>query len=113
MTHFKTKNQLLEWLENNAPYRMIRRAVAEGEVELYGFFEYSVFMPEGWAIRVKSRFGKQWYLSVYLDPHKHEYRAMILHAVVWNYYKGGNSELFRGDHPEEYERRKAKWDTTS
>lgn len=113
MVHFRTKNDLLEWLEEHAPYRQIRRAVVEGEVELYGFFEYSAFMPEGWVVHVKSRFGKEWFVSVYLNPHTHEYRTMVLHAVVWDYYKGGNSELFAGDHPEKYERRKREWDITS
>lgn len=102
MQHFKTRNQLLEWLENHAPYRQIRRAVAEGEVELYGFFEYSAFMPEGWALHIKSRFGKEWLVSVYLNPCTREYRVMVLHTIVWNYYKGGNSELFQGDDPEKY-----------
>ena len=113
MTHFKTRNQLLEFLEEHGPYRMIRRAVVEGEVELYGYFEDSVFMPEGWAVRVKSRFGKEWFVSVYLNSHTHEYRAMVMHTIVWDYWKGGNSELFQGDHPEEYERKKQEWDTTS
>ena len=109
MKRFHTRNNLLEWLEEHAPYRQIRRAVVEGEVELYGFFEYSVFMPEGWVVRVKSRFGKEWFVSVYLNSHTHEYQAMVLHTVVWNYYKGGGSELFRGDDPEKYEQLKEEW----
>jgi len=109
MTHFKTRNHLLEWLEEHAPYRQIRRAVVEGEVELYGLFEDSVFMPEGWALRVRSRFGKEWFLSVYLNNQTHKYRAIVVHAIVWDYWKGGNSELFAGDHPEEYEKKKKEW----
>lgn len=110
MIHFRTRNDLLEWLDDNAPYRQIRRAVAEGEVELYGYFKGSAFMPEGWVVRVKSRFGKEWLMCIYLKPHAHAYHTMAINTVIWYYWQGGNSELFQGDNPGEYERKKKEWD---
>lgn len=113
MKRFHIRNNLLEWLEEHGPYRQIRRAVEEGEVELYGFFDGSVFMPEGWALRIKSRFGQEWLVSVYLNPQSHEYCSMVIHTVVWNYWNGSISEpLYQGDNPEKYERLKKEWDMT-
>lgn len=111
MIHFRTKNQLLEWLESNAPYRAIRRALIEGKVELYGYFEDDAFMPNGWVVDVQSRFGNEWFVCVYLDSYTHTYRTMILHTVIWGYWKGGNSELFQGDHPEKYEQLKKEYNS--
>lgn len=109
MVHFKTRNQLLEWLESEAPYRQIRRAIVEGKVELYGYFEDSAFMPEGWVVYVRSRFGNEWFICIYLDAHTHTYRTRIMHAVLWSYWRGGNSELFQGDFPERYVELKRKY----
>jgi len=102
MQHFRTRNDLLEWLEERAPYRQIRRAIVEGRVELYGYFEDSAFMPGGWVVYVRSRFGHEWFVCTYLNPHTHTYHTMVLHTVLWSYWRGGNSELFQGDHPEKY-----------
>ena len=109
MQHFRTRNDLLEWLESNAPHRQIRRAVAEGETELYGYFKGSAFMPEGWVVRIKSRFNKEWLICVYLEPHAHVYHATVINTVIWCYWGGGNSELFQGDRPEEYKRLREEW----
>lgn len=110
MIHFHTRNDLLEFLEEHAPYRAICRAIAEGEAELYGYFEGSAFMPEGWVVRIKSRFGKEWLVSVHLDNYRHKYYVTIIHSVIWCYWRGGKSELFQGDHPERYQKLREKWE---
>ena len=103
MTHFKTRDHLIEWLEEHAPYRQIRRAMVEGEVELYGYFDGDLRFGSGWVAHIKSKFGKTWLVWVCID-HKNprEYMAFPTHTVLWGYWKGGSSELFQGDHPEKY-----------
>ena len=62
----RTRNDLIAYLENNAPQGCIRRAVSEGRVENLGAFTSSpqVGSPQAWIVRVVSRHNKSWHLLI-------------------------------------------------
>lgn len=105
-TRIRTRNDLICWLENNAPRKAIARAVQEGQVENLGAFEGVApgFRP-GWIVKVASRFKKVWYVAVILKD-SCLYGALILDAVYWVLWCGDQSDnkLYQGDNPLLYEK---------
>lgn len=104
--HIRTRNDLIGWLENNAPRRAIARAMQEGQVEVYGGFKRIPCTPcrDGWIVRVTSKFDFTWIVAI--KPQLWEgYRAYILlDDVPWEFWIGDESEnkLYRGDKPLQY-----------
>ena len=86
-----TTEQLINWCSKHIKVPAIVRALDEGEVQYYGWFE-----PEGFVIQVKSRFGRVWTLGVKPVDFMH-YRADFLQTVPYGHYRGGSTELYSGD----------------
>ena len=110
MKHIRNKNELLEWLEDNAPRKAIANAMLEGKVELLGAFHGSFggVFNMGWIVKVTSKRGLSWDIVIIISRSKPGYFAYTIKKIPWGSYVGGNNPLFAGDNPEVYEELKCK-----
>lgn len=103
MIHFRSKNDIIDWLEKNCPRRAIVRALREGKVELLGGFNplSTTLSTAGWIVRVTSRFRAHWNVAI-VPLHKPEIR--ILKNVLWENYLGHDAAtlITNGDNPDQY-----------
>jgi hypothetical protein len=90
----RTRDQLLNWIAEHVPTRAIRRALAEGTVEVLGGFSTS---PPCWIVRVTSVFKHRWDVSV-----TDRGEIKVLETVPWQLWVGGKTPLYHGDNPEHY-----------
>ncbi len=107
--HIRTRNDLISWLEENAPRRAIARALQEGQVENLGvFFRLYPSLFTGWIIKVESRHKKIWY--VVIRESGHEFIAYQKEKVPWKYWAGDKfkNKLHQGDKPKKYKRLRNK-----
>lgn len=103
--HIRTRNDLIDWLENHAPRPAIARAMQEGQIENFGAFEKipPSFNP-GWIVRVTSKFNTTWYIAIQEDfPHR-GFITRILDKVPWKNWIGefAKNKLYQGDDPRIY-----------
>jgi len=106
----RTRNNLLEWLERNAPYPCIKRALLEGKVEvLGGFKQVPPSVRPGWIVKITSKFNRIWYVAVKIQPQE-KYKTYVLEKVPWKFWIGdeSNNPLYQGDLSEKYKRLKNK-----
>ena len=103
----RTRNDLIKFIEDNAPLTGMLRAVLLGHNEnLGGFSRLSIGHGGGWIVRLSSKFNRQWLIVV--EPDKtlaSKYRIWVLFdEVPWKFWEGAESEnpLYSGDNPEEY-----------
>ncbi len=101
--HIRNRNDLIEWLESNAPRRAIARALQEGLVENLGAFEkVGASSQPGWIVKVTSKFNKVWYVTVY---YKQKFRCFIRELEpCWKNWIGeyAKNKLYQGDNPLQY-----------
>jgi hypothetical protein len=101
--HIRTRNDLIKWLEDNAPRPCIRRALTEGGTnENLGAFSCVIPSHPGWIVKIC---GKMQTWIVATKPHSvQEYITCVLKEVPWKYWEGDKSEnpLYQGDNPEKY-----------
>ena len=104
MQHVRTRNDLIEWLENNDPYPRIKRALSEGQVENLGAFERIVpGSKPGWIIKVTSIHNKIWYIVIEVRS-KGIIHIWEINTVPWEFWIGDQSKnkLYQGDNPKKY-----------
>lgn len=95
MQELRTPEDLIQWLERNAPRPCIRRAVTYGTVVNYGFFGKC-----GFVVLVRSRVSPTtWVLAVLKGHGPGTYGAFLMDAIPWEFYEGGKCKLFAGDVP--------------
>ena len=108
----RTRNDLIKFIEDNAPFTMILRAALIHNENLGGFSRLSINHGSGWIVRLTSKFNRQWLIGVAPDKTlTSKYRIWILSNVVpWEFWEGDKSKnpLYRGDHPKEYKLLRAK-----
>jgi len=101
--------QLLNYLDEHAPTRSIKRALQEGGVEFLGGFRYipPIHRP-GWITKVTSRFGKTWNVVVTIPIDFRAFNIAIIKEIPWEYWDGDDSinPLYQGDYPEKYKNEK-------
>ena len=99
--HIRTRNDLIKYVIDHAPYKAIERALLEGKVENFGAFaELYINSYPGWIIRVASRACKVWLLAI-----DQEGKINVIEEVVWGFWMGDmnpNRKLYAGDNPEQY-----------
>lgn len=103
----RNRNDLIKFLESNAPSRAIVRAMQEGQVENLGVFEQvPLGFGPGWIVKVTSRFKKTWYVAITASAH--EFKVQIINTVFWSVWIGefAKNKLYRGDNPELYKEKK-------
>lgn len=100
--HIHNRNDLINWLEKNAPYKAIARALQEGQVENLGAFSGSNFT--GWIVKVTSKFNRVWYVKIQPIKEFHTYGTVLIKEVPWENWIGFtmNTKLYKGDKHKEY-----------
>ena len=110
--HIRTRNDLIKFIEDNAPLTGILRATLNHNENLGGFSRLSVNHGGGWIVKLTAKHGKQWLIAV--EPDKtlaSKYRIWVLfNGVPWKFWQGDELKnphklkfhLYRGDHPEKY-----------
>lgn len=102
MTHIHNRQQVIEWLEDNAPTASTQRAVRDGPVELLGLFDpIPSSSNPGWIVAVTSIItGKTWNVVVSMQMKKPFYYTWMIEKVPWENWKGNRmgNPLHHGDH---------------
>ena len=113
MIHFRTRQDLIEWLGQQDIQGSQGRAVENGSLELLGGF-HSVPPKNwpGWIVRAALQVGSQQYIyHVAIVCNGHEYKVInIPEALIpWDQWDGDKStnDLYRGDNPEIYKEMKS------
>ena len=107
MQQFKTRNDLLSWLENNCPREAIAFAMVTGKIELLGGFDPAPGSSNpGWVVKVTSKWGLHWYIVIVLNKLRHKYNVYTVKDINWKNWVGFNSmnALYQGDNLEDYKR---------
>lgn len=102
----RTRNDLIAWLEDNAPYPRIKRALVEGTNENLGGFSRALPYTAGWIVKIKGK-KKEWIVVIVAGTCLGDrYMPYIINKVPWNWWEGDKSKnlLYQGDNPEEYRR---------
>ncbi len=101
-----TRNYLIKFIEDNAPFTSILRAALYYNENLGSFSKLPVCNGGGWIVRLISKFNKQWLIAIAPDETiASKYRIWILfNGVPWKFWNGDRSKnpLYYGDDPEEY-----------
>ncbi len=112
MERLRTRNEIMEWLEEYAPYPCIRRAVVEGTTELLGVF--NKMSPTGtmaWIVKVTSKYDRVWYIAIIPNSFHHRFRCHETNEPSWEYWMGdiddgglnkSSETLHMGDNPKQY-----------
>ena len=106
MTHFITREDLLQWLERNCTRKAVVRALQEGTVEHLGAFtKLGPNSEPGWIVQVESDTGRVW--NVEVIAWRQRYAIFISKLLPpWEYWNGGllDRKIFDGDNPKKYRR---------
>lgn len=114
--HFQSRLHIVSWLAKTCPRKAIVRALNEGQVEFFGGFDpIPPTTHPGWIMRVTSVHSRTWYVAVICYDCRFGIR--ILRDVFWGNWVGTmfwdsdkfRSQMFSGDHPEEYKKLKEIW----
>lgn len=101
----RTRNNLIEFIENNAPTKSIFRAVLNHNENLGGFRRFDWQLGGGWIVRVTSKHNRQWLLAIHFNENTFSgYLIWVISKVPWQYWEGDKSEnpLYQGDDPITY-----------
>ena len=108
MTHLRTRNEIMKWLEEHAPRPAIARAMQEGSTELLGVFRHVLpYGKMGWIVNVTSKHGSVWHVGIHAHEHMQGYWCHVTSQVFWEHWmgdvgEGQNKQLCRGDNPDKY-----------
>jgi len=111
MQHFRSKSDIIRWLEKHCPRKSIVRSL--NNVELLGGFDpIPPTTRPGWIVRVTSIFDEKRKWIVAIIPHKGTPTCgiRILNKVPWKYWTGcrypevlartmGYDYIYSGDKP--------------
>lgn len=100
--HFRSKNDILSWLETHCPRKAIVRSLSQNGAELLGGFDPipSSGRP-GWIVRIRSAYGKVWLVAIIPNSRQADYEIRILQRVPWEHYVGCKDRdcIYSGDKP--------------
>ena len=98
----KTRDNLIEFLEENASGRYLR-ALQNHNENLGAFSQICSDDTAGWIVQVTSKYGNIYHLAAF---EKHfDYLVVVLNRKIpWKYWVGDKSKnpLYQGDNPEKY-----------
>lgn len=105
MTYIENRQQLITWLEDNAPPSTLR-AVRDSQVELLGLFDpIPTSSNPGWILIVTSMITKRtWNVVVSMQLKKPFYYTWMIEKVPWGSWIGDvmDNPLHHGDRPKKY-----------
>ena len=100
MKTWLNKNQLLAWLDQNAPTKSVQRALVSGlpVTILGGFKPLPNSNSPGWIVLVNSKAGREYYIAIAVNNFR-DPRAYLIDHIDWASYCGDKSKhpLYRGD----------------
>ena len=90
MHHITSRTQLLTWLAENAPNKVVQQAIDRGHITVHGLFK------GGWVVEAK--YNEQSYV-IGIRPVGIDSRLVcgLLKGVPVDDYVGGDSPLSKGD----------------
>lgn len=107
----KTRNNLIEYLEENASGRYLR-ALQNYNENLGAFSQVLDYNTPGWIVKVTSKHGNVYHIAVIIQSPIQRFMLAILYKdPPWKYWIGDQSknQLYQGDNPKKYkELRNAK-----
>lgn len=92
MTHFRNKNDLLNWLSEHAPNKIVRRALDRGTTTVWGLFK------GGFVIEIK-HLRKSYVVGIKPSKILGKHCCGLLRQVPFKDYEGGSTPLTMGDCP--------------
>ncbi len=99
--NFLTRDQLLNWLDQNAPTKAIQRGLRSGlpVVLLGGFKPLPNSNRPGWIVLVNTKAGREYYVAIAIGSNRDPY-AYLTDYIDWKDYCSSEHPLYRGDIPE-------------
>jgi len=88
--HITSRTQLLSWLANNAPNKLVQRAVDRGKTTVHGLFK------GGWVVSTEYK-GCKYIVGIRPIGIKGRMVCGLLTRVPWEYYVGGETPINKGD----------------
>lgn len=107
-----TRQQLIDWVVAHVADRVLRNAVAGGQVELLGGFNpLPTSTNAGWIVRATSLSKHEYLIAVAVDPDTDAPYWFQARRIEWDKWIGHTSEnpLYQGDNPRLYEELKLNW----
>lgn len=105
MVHFRSKSDILRWLEKHCPRKAIVRSLNNAEL-LGGFDPIPPTTQPGWIVRVTSIFDKKrkWIVAIIPRKNTPTCEIRILSKVPWKYYldyldRPSANPVYVGDKP--------------
>ncbi len=107
MIHFRSKNDIIQWLEKHCPRKAVVRSLSQNGCELLGGFNpIPPTTRAGWIVRVTSIYNKRmWIVAIIPHKSKSDCEIRILKYVPWENWVGmmlGMPPIMLGDKPELY-----------
>lgn len=105
MVHFRSKNDIIQWLEKHCPRKAIVRSLSQNGCELLGgFAPIPPTTRAGWIVRVTSSLGKKkriWIVAIIPCVGKPDCEIRVLQSVPWRNYISESyaRQLCAGDKP--------------
>ena len=101
MKNFLTRDQLLDWLDQNAPTKAVQRGLHSGlpVVLLGGFRPVPNSNRPGWIVMVQTKTGREYYVAIAIGSHRDPY-AYLIDYIDWRDYCSSNHPLYKGDIPD-------------
>lgn len=101
MKTFLTRDQLLDWLDMNAPTKAVQRGLHSGlpVVLLGGFKPVPNSNRPGWIIMVQTKTGREYYVAIAIGWNR-EPHAYLIDYIDWKDFCESEHPLYQGDIPE-------------
>jgi len=104
MIHFRSKNDIIQWLERHCPRKAIVRSLLQNGCELLGGFDpIPPTTRAGWIVRVIGMYNAKriWIVAIIPCDGKPDYEIRILQSVPWENYIGHPvaNQICNGDRP--------------
>lgn len=118
MTHIRSRDDIMRFLEEHAPRPSIARAMQEGKAELLGVFRHvSPCRTMGWIVEVTTKHNVTWHVAIKPTQFTRDFVCHVVGRVPWEHWMGDvNREgtdpldlwnpMCAGDNPEKYRRLK-------
>lgn len=111
MRPLHSRADLIALAAQAAPSKACVRAISEDRATSLGGFTPAGGLP-CFVVQVRSKHGRQWFITIEVDEAAHRYLVRTLDAVPWSAWDGriGGKRLIDGDVPTEaaFKRMKAK-----
>jgi len=88
--HITSRTQLLSWLANNIPNKLVQRAVNRGTITIHGRFK------GGWVVSTKYK-GHEYIVGIRPIEIEDKMVCGLLSRIPWDDYVGGNTPINKGD----------------